>query len=692
MRGPHTVAPALLLAVSLSCGARQKPAGPIVRDLTIEGNRALSDRQIKKKILTAETAWWPFATKHAFDPIIWQSDLKRIARLYQSHGYFQAEVTRDAAQPSGDGVELTAEVREGERTLVETLDVTGLEALPEEDRRAALRGLPLEAGKPFVEDRWREAAEGLKQRLRDAGYAEAEAHGRALVDVNTRRARLTIEVMPGERYQFGEINVEIGGGTAISPVWVWEEVRLAIAEGEVYSREALVEAQRRVSAMGVFAAVDVTTGKPDPATRRIPVVVLAREAPFRSLRLGGGARVDQIRNEVRALAEWSHRNFLGGMRRLTTRVEAGWAFIPNAYEVYAGNPDLQRRNGPVARVRVELEQPRFLGRPSLRGRSLLEGGRTMELAYDMLGARLVNGVVWRPRTTLSVYPSYHLEAYKLDGAANTGTLTAPLTLGCETLDNTCVVWLSFLEEVVTWDRRDDILEPRRGWYASLSLQQGGGPLQGDFTYYRFLPDLRGYVSFGEEKKLTLAARVRVGELVPTSGNPDDTAVMTRMYSGGTFSMRGFNERRLSPLLLVTPLPTSATPNPVSYTVPIGGNGLVDGSFEARYPLSESLVLSAFVDFGQVTRGRLGVADLRTMLVAVGLGLRYRTPVGPVRVDLGRRLQIGEPPPLLVQDMTGVVSQLPYAVNDSCFGLGGSGRTTVVGDSLCVLHIAIGEAF
>jgi translocation and assembly module TamA len=421
-------------------------------------------------------------------------------------------------------------------------------------------------------------------------------------------------------------------------------------------------------------------------------VVLTREAPFRSLRLGGGARIDQIRNEVRALAEWSHRNFLGGMRRLTTRVEAGWAFIPNAYEAYAGSAGVQRRNGPVARVRVELEQPRFLGRPSLRGRSLLEGGRTMELAYDMLGARLVNGVIWRPRTTLSLYPSYHLEAYKLDGAANTGTLTAPLTLGCETLDNTCVVWLSYLEEIVTWDRRDDILEPRRGWYASLSLQQGGGPLQGDFTFFRFLPDLRGYVSFGEEKQLTLAARVRVGELVPTSGDPNDTAVMTRMYSGGTFSMRGFNERRLSPLLLVTPLPTTANPNPISYSVPIGGNGLIDGSFEARYPLSESLILSAFVDFGQVTRGRLGVADLRTMLVAVGLGLRYRTPVGPIRVDLGRRLEIGEPPPLLVQDATGVVSQIPYEVNDSCFGLGGSGRTTVVGDSLCVLHIAIGEAF
>jgi hypothetical protein len=64
----------------------------------------------------------------------------------------------------------------------------------------------------------------------------------------------------------------------------------------------------------------------------------------------------------------------------------------------------------------------------------------------------------------------------------------------------------------------------------------------------------------------------------------------------------------------------------------------------------------------------------------------------VRVDFGRRLQIGRPPPLLAVNATGAISEVPYEVNDSCFGLGGSGRTTVVTDNLCVLHISIGEAF
>ena len=96
---------------------------------------------------------------------------------------------------------------------------------------------------------------------------------------------------------------------------------------------------------------------------------------------------------------------------------------------------------------------------------------------------------------------------------------------------------------------------------------------------------------------------------------------------------------------------------------------------------------------QAPSERISADDVSTLLWAAGFGVRYRTPVGPIRVDFGRRLQRGQPPPLLAVDATtGAVTQVPYAVNDSCCGLGGSGRSTVVSDNLCVLHVAIGEAF
>lgn len=694
-RRPWTTAGVTLaIAVAGGCAHRSPGTEPVVEKLDIQGNHALSDGAIQDKILTTKTGWWPFATKYRFDPVIWSTDLQRIRRLYQSRGYYQAEVVRDQATPRPpDGVALKIEVKEGQPTRIGSVDVQGLDALPDAQRSALLGDLPLAVGRVFLERDW-DAAKGLLvTRLRDEGYAQVVVDGVALVDVRTTQAALKLAVRLGPQYRFGDIQIDTGGDQAIAPAWIWDQVRLAIPEGDFFSDEALGEAQRRVQNMGVFAAVKVSAGAPDPDTRRIPVRVETREAPLRTLKLGGGVRIDQIRNEARLVSEWSNRNFRGGMRRLTVHAEAGWAFIPNTYAVATNDQSTELRNGPIARLQVDFEQPNFFRRPSLRERSSIALSRTLEQTYDDLGGRLVNGVIWQPRASLSIFPSHHLEGDELNGPPGAGALTAPLTLGCHTSGESCFVWLSYLEEVITWDRRDDALEPREGFYASLSLQEGGGPLQGNFNYYRVLPEARAYLSLGEEKQLTFAARLKVGELLPTSGNAQDSAVVTRFYGGGAQSMRGFNDRRLSPLL-ISQLPRSpGNQNPPEVTLPIGGNGLIDGSFEVRYAVTSNLILAAFYDLGQVSLGRLAPEDFAHPLMAVGFGLRYRTPVGPVRVDFARRLQVGTPPPLFrVDGTTGQLNrQRDYKVDDSCFGLGGTGGS-VVSDNLCVLHISIGEAF
>ena len=496
-------------------------------------------------------------------------------------------------------------------------------------------------------------------------------------------------VHPGRLYRFGAIHVATGPDARVPAPPIWEQVRLAIPEGHAFSDEAVEEARRRLVAMGLFATSGIIAGEPDDATGLVPVEVSVREAPFRTLRLGGGLRFDQARNEVRLVSEWTHRDFLGGMRKLTARAEAGWAFIPDIYAVATDDQSLGPRNGPIALARLELEQPRFFGRPSLHWRNSLQGNRILQQTYTDAGASIGTGVSWQPLSRLVVFPSYHLAVDYLSGAPINSAATAPLTLGCVTTTDHCLVWLSYLEETVVWDRRNNLLEPRRGTYLGVSFQQGGGPLGGDFDYLRVLPDARGYVSFGDDDELTLSARLRVGDLWTASGNPDASAVTTRFYAGGSVSMRGFGDRRLSPLLLA---PAPGDPS-VQITVPIGGNGLIDGSFEARYSITDKLRIAAFVDYGQVTRGLLEPEDFAHVLWAVGIGLRYLTSVGPIRIDLARRLPFGRLPVLYTTDAAGAIVGLPsYPVNDSCFGLFGSQPATPVTDSLCVLHISIGEAF
>jgi translocation and assembly module TamA len=677
-----------------SCASQQKSSAPVVKALDIEGNHRLSTREIKSKILTNETGWWwPFASKQRFDPVAWQSDLARIERLYETCGFYQAQVLKDEVIPRGkDEVALKVSLSEGPPTRIGSVALTGLDALPADQQAKVRKGLPLQSGSVFLESDWEAAKAQVSGRLRALGYATAQLEADARVDVGTHLAALSIAARPGPRYYFGEVAVKTAPRAQIPAAWIWEQARLAIPEGTAFNDGALDEAQRRVFGMGVFATVKVTAGQPDPTRARVPVMVDAQEAPFRTLRLGGGVRLDEIRNEARLLTEWTNRDFRGGMRKLTAHLEVGWAFIPNTYAVITNQVSAGPRNGPIARASLGFEQPRLLGRPSLRERSSLEVERTLEQAYNAVSTRLTNGVVWQPHSSLSIFPAHHLELDYLNGPPISSAASAPLTLGCATTSNSCVVWLSYLEELITWDRRDNLLEPRRGFYASLSLHEGGGPLGGNFTYFRVLPDVRGYVSFGEDRSLTLSTRLRAGDLWTASGRPEDSAVVTRFYAGGALSMRGFNDRRLSPLI-EAPAPLSPGVAPTTLTLPIGGNGLIDGSFEARYSLTRNLRVALFADYGQVTTGSIGPDDFAHVLWAVGFGVRYLTPIGPIRVDIARRLQRGRLPPLFVLDAAGQIVQVPsYPVDTSCFGLGGSRPNTPVTDNLCVLHISIGEAF
>src|SRR5262249_34007529 len=154
------------------------------------------------------------------------------------------------------------------------------------------------------------------------------------------------------------------------------------------------------------------------------------------------------------------------------------------------------------------------------------------------------GVVWLPHPNLTFTPTYNLEVYRLQGQRGVGDQTPvpPLVLGCPagtSLATTCNISVSYLEQVAEWNRRDDPIAPRKGFYTALALQEGGGPLQGDFTFVRVMPDVRGYVTFGENDQFTLAARLRLGTLLtPFITNEtgerirQESAVVNRFFSGG----------------------------------------------------------------------------------------------------------------------------------------------------------------
>jgi translocation and assembly module TamA len=692
------VAALLALSACASAPARDEAAAPVVARLRFRGNDEVSAASLKKHIVTAETSWWPLARKQRFDPVAWEIDLERIVRFYRARGYFQARVVSSQISERSDGaVTIEVEIDEGRPTRVASVEVRGHAGLTPAERARVARKAPLERGDLFTEPAWQARKDEARGALRSLGHAEARVDGQALVDVDARTAALTLFLGPGPRYRFGEIQVTAPDG--IDPRWIRDQVRVAIGRDQTFSDDALDEASKRILAMGVFSSARVVAGDPDRTRAVVPVIVETQRAPVHTLKLGAGLGIDQVRQELRAVAAWSDRNFAGGLRHLSFDAFAGWAFIPGFLTPRALDDPLVR-NGFIYRASGLLEQPRFFGAATLRGRTLIESERTLEEAFDAVGGRAQTGVLWQPRAALRIYPSYELQGWYLNGPRQLIAQSAPIALGCDA--DPCFITLSFLEQSVTWDRRDRPLEPRVGYWLGLSLQQGGGPLGGDFVYVRALPEGRLYFSFGEDERYTLAARLRAGTLITASGDPDDSAAVNRFYSGGSGAMRGFGWRRLAPLLLVRDPDRSG--DGAFHTLPIGGNGAVEGNLELRQRLSTHLVAAAFLDYGSVVRGPLGGTQLAHLQWAAGGGLRYRTPLGPLRVDVGVRLPFGRPPPLF----DGAGRQITYErlpgggtvpgvekgehVNRSCFGLGGNGRATYVRDGICAFHISIGEAF
>jgi translocation and assembly module TamA len=723
-------APALACLLELSgCGTskgQRKSEEPEIRSLTIQGAHGVSASDIESKLVTSGPSWVPFTKAPQFDPNAWRADLKRVERFYQSQGYYDAQVQRDEVVLHGNQwkVDLKLVLHEGEPTRVTEVNVEGIEHLPEQLRRRLRKELPFKPGQIFREEDWVGLKDRLRETLRDWGYAAALVEGEVVVEAARFAARVNLRVQAGGLYRFGEVTVEAGPHPRVSPRAVLRQVEGAFRQGDPFSTHALTLAQSRVTAMGVFGAVRITPGEPDPGTLTVPIVVEIREAPFHSVRTGPGFEVDPVRQEFRALAEYTDRNFVGGLRRLTVKGNVGYAFLPSVFSAFSSSSETTKQ-GVVGELSARLTQPDFLAR-DLKLELALMGSRGLDQAYNYWSARGQVGVSWHPLPSLTFFPSYNYEIDKLQGAnaitASSSALVPSLVLGCA---GSCVEHLSYLEQTLEWDKRNDKYDATSGYYMALSLQEGGGPLGGSFTYFRVLPDVRGY--FTPLPRLTFALRIRAGTLLTPAGGT--SPIVSRFFSGGD-DMRGFGNRRLSPLLALPqtlPGSTSSTPlyQPVDgllapvgnlkvagQTAAIGGDGLFSASIEARYALPAPVTLATFLDMGFVSACRFGASPVyaqrssgdtlaasvrcaadadylgHNMQYAVGFGVRLRLVI-PVRLDLAYRPNIG--PVLPVFQLPGF--DVVYPRQGTCFGINDKGKVISGSpEGPCTFELSVGEAF
>lgn len=662
--------PALALALVLGAAGcvhgRGTPQEPLVAKLELRGVSAVDDDDLSARLATQGPVSRPGISgvvakdRQRLDPDALATDRRRIEAYYRERGYYEARVEDVRVIPAGRGLaKVVFQVREGRPVRVSKVTVTGLDEAPDAQRRAGK--LPIATGQVFTEGAYDAAKGALLAALQSTGWASAEVTQSAVVLPQTGAAEVTYAVRPGARYRFGPIF--IAGSSAVPRDRIREQVGASIHPGEWWDESRLAAAQARVFELAVFGGVRVTRGTPDPASGTIPVVVAVREAPFRTLRAGPGLGFQATRWEAHALVGWQHRNFLGDLRRVGADLRVGYAWVPN--------PVAPAKEGPVALLSGEFQQPGAFTR-WVDTSARLELERGVLNAYDFFAERLKLGLPLRIAPRWTLVPSYNLEVYQLSRYATDFTPGAPADGNGPVLENCegSVCLLTYLEQRIAWDGRDNPVNTRRGYYVGLSVQEAFHLATYGYRYLRLVPEVRAFYPLG--RSVVLALRARAGGLIPL-GEEGEPPVVARFTAGGPLSMRGYYTNRLAKMVRQR-----------GAWVPVGGNGLADGSLELRIDLEHGFGAAVFLDGGSVSDASSLPTAYQTALDptriqwATGLGLRYRTPFGPLRVDVAARL-----PGRFEGDDRSRFPPVPYT-----FWSDGTPHR----EPILAVHIALGEAF
>ncbi|MGI5865729.1 MAG: BamA/OMP85 family outer membrane protein [Myxococcales bacterium] len=597
----------VLAAATVGCAHTQGPADeerPVIESVRLEGVSALNEGAIKAGLVTRATGPWPWSTRHRLDRLALEQDLRRIETFYRLNGYYDAEVASTRVEVRNGAARVVIAISEGDPTRIERVEVLGLEALAPDLRRRVEERLPLRPGRVLLASDYDTALELLRQRLREAGYARAEVEGRVDIFPNRREAFVTVAAKPGPVVHFGDLVID---GLRIIPAKkVRDAARRAVPEGRLFSPQALEDAQAFVYDLGVFETVRAVLADPEEALPPGTVRVIAQERAANALTLGGGVGIERGLQQLELVANLRNINLVGGASRLSWENTLGLQLLPTLFR--------PERVGFSAESALELTVPQVWRSTDLAGRVAFE--RVFQQAYAANAFSVQLGTPFRPRRFAVFGPAIGFQQYaRFDPVPLAGPAPPNLSTDCP-----APCRLAGPEIEATCDRRDDPISPRRG-YLLLGEAQYAVPVFGGFHFLRIEPEVRGYVPIG---RIVLAGRLSVRAVWPL-GSTEFVPIVGRLFGGGEGGHRAFGPDRLSPMLQ----------SENGDFVPAGGTGAWLASIEARWRFLESWGLAVFIDYGNVTERPLQFGPDAPL--GLGVGVRYYTLAGPVRLDVAWRV-------------------------------------------------------
>ena len=557
-----------------------------IKRITFIGNEHFSDGTLRGKIRTVDSAWWRFlSSDDRFDPDRLNLDRELLRKFYLSEGYadFRVESAVAELSPKRDGFFLTFTIQEGERYKLGKVDIS-----------TRFQGLDVDTLKSYLtvsEGDWYDANEidktvtALSDAVGSLGYAFVDVRPNIRRNRETHTIDITFNIQEGPRVYVERI--DISGNTRTLDKVIRREFRLA--EGDAFSTAKVRRSEQRLKNLGFFEKVDVSAtpgSTPDKTDLQVQVV----EQSTGEISFGAGySSVGGILGDI-SIRE---RNLLGKGQDLRLGLSLGTL---------------------SSLVDLSFTEPYFLDRPLAAGFDIFRtsNNRQAIASYSdaSLGFALRAGWAYTEHTSQTVrYTLRQTNIYDVQPFAS------PVVQSQAGESVT-----SEISETLSWDTRDQRLNPTKGWLIRHTIAVAG--LIGDNYYFRTTADATFYQQIVEDFVASISGSV--GYIAPF--NNTNLRLTNRFFIGGD-SLPGWAVGGIGPRDGNT---GDSLGGQYYYT------GMGELSFPLGLPKEIGIVGKAFVDvgslWGAVQQAGASILDDQLMRVGTGVGLQWLSPFGPIRID------------------------------------------------------------
>jgi outer membrane protein insertion porin family len=609
----------------------------IIRKIRFIGNKSLSGDKLRSAMRTQEGGFFSFLTSSGtYKESHFNQDLVLLRAFYYDHGFINVKLGNPQIALSADKrfMYITIPIREGHRYKLGKLDFKGellafkkkdgerkpIPVSPKEKKQYAqtkkryMKKLTSKSDHMFNRSKLAKDIMRITAVYKNSGFAYANVSPITNVDVDQRIVHITFEVEKGPPVTVERINI-VGNSKTRDKVIRRE---LVISEGDRYNARKLALSKRRVLQLGFFKEVKLTTRK-GSSPDHIVVTIKVAERPTGTFQVGAG--FSSVENFI-AQAQISQNNLFGRGQTLSLQAQ-----MSSLRQIFI----------------LRFVEPYFLDSKWTFAFTLYNSLTN----YESFNRNATGGTLtWGYPIThdLRAYLTYKAETVSVDtGGSNvllsgSSRLVIPSTAVIANLFNDGVT--SSVRATLSWDTRDNRLFPTKGFYQNFSVEFASPYLGSQNVFNRYRAFSRWYYPL-YKKDIVLKLNAEIGMIA--SSQAEGVPIFERFFVGGIYSVRGFRPRSLGPTVKV---PTSPDPGAKLFEFPKGGNKELVFNLELEFNIFAKVGIKGvlFFDAGNafddsenftVYPDLAGWRENKPLLrTAWGFGLRWFSPIGPLRFEWG----------------------------------------------------------